>query len=381
MSKTSTGTSPRIKVADPRANYLAHKEEIDAAIARVLERGSYVMAEEVEAFEEEWARYCGVKYCVGVSSCTDALKLALSFMPLPGVDIPAYTFMATFTAVMALQMEADFCDVSEANGNLDLRALERDKELVLLPVFMYGNPFINGLQEIIEEEYDFPMVIDAAQGHGAPLPDLERYQAACYSFYPTKNLGALGQAGAVVTNDHDLYQRIRRAREYNERERFVYYPDRVRLPGGPPRIVAGANYRMDELQAAILRAKLPFLNGENERRREIAAQYNAGLPRRYITLPELNEGHVMHAYAIRVDGNRRKSLTRWLSSQGIDTSIRYPVPLHKQPMTQLLVNKELSLPNAEAWAEEVLNLPMYPELTSEEVETVISQVRAWEEQQ
>ena len=308
------------------------------------------MGEEVEAFEEEWADYCKAKYCVGVSSCTDALYLTLKAMGVSGQEVitTPFTFFATTQAIIASGNYPMFMDVDET-GNLPPMGFG-DK--VAVPVHLYGRPgkWLLG-SKIVE---------DSAQAHGLPLSGL----AACFSFYPTKNLGAMGQAGAVVTNDLVLVNEIRKLRTYGEVGRFIHYG----LTG---------NHRMDELQASILRAKLPFLDGWNRIRRNLAILYRTRLESvsDIIHLPEDHPQHNYHIFAIRTKD--RDSLASYLKRKGIQTSIRYPLPMHLQPALEYLGYKEGDFPQAEAWAKENLSLPIYPELTREQIEYVCEKIKEW----
>jgi len=311
------------------------------------------MGEEVEAFEEEWAEYCKAKYCVVVSSGTDALYLAIRCLGITDVEIltTPFTFFATTGAIMMSGNIPRFVDV-EPDGNIDI-GKEPVSYLCALPVHLYGKP-------AKLEKHDQRYVIeDACQAHGLPL----RGHLQCFSFYPTKNLGAYGQAGAIVTNIGELVEKLRWLRVHGEKERFVHYE------------VTG-NYRMDELQASILRVKLPHLNKWNQARRDVAGLYqellgNVG----GITLPEDDLYHCYHIYAIRV--KNRDSLARFLAENGIQTAVRYPLPMHLQPALEYLGYKKGDFPVAEEWAETNLSLPMYPELTQEQVEYVCSKIKGW----
>lgn len=340
--------SMNVPLVDLKAQYLTIKQEVDSAILRVLHSGSYVMGAEVALFEREWAEYCGAKYCVGVSSCTDALYLALRAIGgKRSVTTTPYTFFATTQAIISSGNYPVFVDVDET-GNLPPMDFG---DQVALPVNLYGRPGEWKGSNIIE---------DAAQSHGVPL----RGKIACHSFYPTKNLGAFGQAGAVVTNDQALVDFIREMRTYCERERFVHYG------------VTG-NYRMDELQAAILRTKLPYLGSWNGARRDVAREYRELLDpmKEVIRLPEDHPQHVYHIYAIRCKD--RDDLAKYLGENGIQTSIRYPLPMHLQPALNYLGYHKGDFPNAEAWAKENLSLPMFPEMTGEQVEYVCDKVKEW----
>jgi len=337
-----------IPLADLKSQYLSLRREIDEVFYQFLHSGSYVMGNEVERFEEEWARYCGAKYCVAVSSGTDALYLALmvSCVNSQVITTPA-TFFATTQAIIQSGNYPMFIDVDES-GNLPPHDFGSK---VAMPVHLYGRPGNWKGSSIIE---------DSAQAHGIPLTG----EMACFSFYPTKNLGAMGQAGAVVTNDEFLAHKIRELRTYGERERFVHYGKT-------------GNHRMDELQAAILRCKLPHLNEWNSRRRRWAELYRELLApvSDIIKLPEDSPQHVYHIYAIRC--RDRDDLARYLGSKGIQTAVRYPVPMHLQPALKYLGYKRGDFPIAEGWAETNLSLPMYPELTLGQISYVCTRIIEW----
>lgn len=344
MTKTST----YIPLADLRAQYLSIKPEIDRAIARVLDSGSYVMGSEVEAFEAEWGEYCGSKYCVGVSSGTDALYLSLRALGITDQKIittPA-TFFATTQAIIQSGNFPAFIDIDRTDNLPDMNFGSR----IALPVDLYGRPG--------NWQGDY-VIVDAAQSHGVPA----RGRISCYSFYPTKNLGAFGQAGAVVTNDVVIADTIRTLRNYGEGERFVHY-------------ATTGNHRIDELQAAVLRAKLPHLTRWNERRRQIAGQYRElldGLDS--IRLPEDHPQHVYHIFAVRAQA--REGLIKFLNDQGVQTSVRYPVPLHLQPALKYRGYQRGDFPMAEAWASETLSLAIYETMPSSYVEYVGEKVKEY----
>lgn len=357
-----------IPLLDLKAQYLSIREEIDQAIARVHEKGNYVMGDEVKAFEEEWAKFCGAKYAVGVSSGTDALYLALLALReimeswkvgenSPDVLIPAFTFPGVLEPVFRANFFPRLADVDEETACLPWQDFG-DK--VAMPTALYGQAGVWKGKLVIE---------DLAQAHGCLFSRNTRM--ACHSFYPSKNLGAYGQAGAVVTNDLYLADLIQELRTYGERERFIYH-------------TLSGNYRMDELQAAVLRAKLPHLRDWNEGRWRVARAYNfrlAGLPG--IVIPgvvkqPVAQPSVYHIYAVRVtDPRGRDSLARFLVENGIQTAVRYPMPLHLQPALAHLGYKKGDFPNAEAWARTNLSLPIWPEMSLEMVEEVAQKVKEW----
>ena len=348
-----------ILCSNPREQYLAHREEIDAAIDNVLTNGRYILGPEVEAFEREFAQYCGVKHAVGVGSGTEALHVALAAMGVGAGDeviTTAHTAVATASAIRLCGATPVFVDIEPGTWTIDPRLVEAaitPKTKAIVPVHIYGQPA--DLAPILK--LGVPVLEDCAQAHGAKY-DGRRVGSmgllGAFSFYPTKNLGAIGDGGAVVTNDDALAKRLRLLREYGWAERYVSSTD-------------GWNTRLDELQAAILRVKLRHLDDDNTRRRTIAKRYDEALT----STPVVREGveHVYHLYVITND--RRDALQQQLRDRGIGALVHYPVPVHKQPA--YATND--SLPNTERAAATVLSLPMYPELTPEQQEQVINAVQ------
>ena len=353
----------RVALVDLKAQYFSIRDEIDEVVARVHSKGLYVMGPEVEAFEEEWARYCGSVYGVAVSSGTDALYLTLKyFREVEGgtiANVPAFTFIATAEAAVRAGMSLRLVDVDSEGCMLpgpppSVRSID-------IPVNMYGR-----LAPIVTDRLvtDRLVVEDAAQSHGLQA----RGDASCYSFYPTKNLGAHGQAGAVVTSSLLLRDYIRSMRNHGEsNKRFVH----DRLSG---------NYRMDELQAAILRVKLKYLDRWNARRRQIAQLYVRLLSddaiAQVVQMPSLLGEHVFHMFVVRVA--ERGSLTTFLEFKGIQTAVRYPVPLHLQPcLAGHVFYTQDAFPGAKKLAERNVSLPIYPEMSDDQVEYVATQVREW----
>jgi dTDP-4-amino-4,6-dideoxygalactose transaminase len=357
-----------ILCGNPRAQYESHKQAIDEAINRVLASGRYILGEEVIAFEREFADYIGVRHAIGVGSGTEALHLALAACGIGAGDeviTVANTAVATVAAIELCGATPVFVDIEPDYSTLDPHQLEdaiTARTKAVIPVHLYGQPA--NLQAIISvaERHGIRVVEDCAQAHGATYLD-KRAGAwgdiACFSFYPTKNLGALGDGGAVVTNDPELAERVRCLREYGwTSERNVSH-------------VAGWNSRLDELQAAILRVKLRSLDKDNERRRTIAALYDKLLRDSDLVLPRRREDatHVFHLYVVRSD-ERDERLAR-LCADGVGALVHYPVPVHLQPAySGRLGGRAGSLPQTERAAKEILSLPIYPELTDSEVEKV-----------
>ena len=344
-----------IPQCSPQRSYLAHRAEIDAAVARVLASGRYILGSEVEAFEREFAAYLGGGECVGVASGTDALHLALRAAGIGPGDVvitAANSAVATAAAIEMAGATIAFADVDDETLTLDPRSVESLLPArAVIPVHLFGRPAAipEGLLAIE----------DCAQAHGAPVGT--RGTLAAFSFYPTKNLAALGDGGAVFTRDTDLAARLRALRQYG----WSHERDRSFEPG--------FNSRLDELQAAILRAKLPFLDRENARRREIARQYDAALSG-VVRTPAADAGHVYHQYVIRTP--QRDRLHQSLRDAGIATLIHYPVPIHEQPAYRgRVILPDGGLPVTERAAREILSLPMFPELTDDEVQRVIDAVR------
>jgi dTDP-4-amino-4,6-dideoxygalactose transaminase len=368
--------TPTILQSDPKSNYLAHKSEIDEAIRRTLDDGQYILGGQAREFEREFAAYLGVKRCVGVANGTDALHLALRAVGVGAGDMVitvAHTAVATVAAIEMAGASPLLVDIDPSTFTISPEAVEdavknhsgRPHIKAILPVHLYGRPAGMGAICDIARRYDLKVVEDCAQAHGATLDGLKAGafgSAAAFSFYPTKNLGALGDGGAVVTNDAEVAERVGLLREYGWRERYV-----SDLPG--------FNSRLDELQAAILRVKLKYLDEENARRREIAQIYDDRLAPTSLRAPERFGGaeSVYHQYVARCDG--RDSLREHLREQGVGTLVHYPVPVHLQPAyrNRVLVHRG-SLPVTEEAARQVLSLPMHAQLSDAQTERVCAAI-------
>jgi dTDP-4-amino-4,6-dideoxygalactose transaminase len=370
-------TPVSIPQANPRANYIAHKDAIDTAIARVLESGWYILGREVVAFEEEFAEYIGIRHAVGVASGTDALHLALRACGIGNGDAVltvSHTAVATVAAIDLCGAIPVFVDIDPKCFTMDPNALEaaimarKDRRVkAVVPVHLYGHPA--DMQAIMEiaVRHGLRVVEDCAQSHGATLRGANTGtlgHVAAFSFYPTKNLGALGDGGMVVTDDPDLGEKVRMLREYGWRERYVSD-------------VPGFNSRLDELQAAVLRAKLPHLDAENGARGMLAEIYTSLLAGTGMTLPETRPDatHVFHQYVVRTD--RRDALRDHLRARGIGTQVHYPVPVHRQPAYADRAAGSPPLPRTEEIAGQIVSLPMFPELTVDDARTVGGEIAAW----
>ncbi len=356
-----------IPFGDLKRQYERLHAELNDAALRVLASGWYILGPEVRAFEEAFAAYCGVSQAVGVGNGTEALELALVALGVgPGDEVITVANASVYSTVVILRAGARpvYVDVNEHTYNLNPALLEAaitPRTKAIMPVHLYGRMADMDTILRIAEQHDLPVIEDCAQAHGAELNGRRAGSmgtCGCFSFYPTKNLGALGDGGAVVTNDAALATKLRRLREYGWQRKYY-----TTEPGG-------ANSRLDELQAAMLAVKLPHLDAWNQRRREIAARYAAGLANTTLTLPSpAGDGaHVHHLYVVR--HSERDRLQAALRENGIGTDIHYPLPAYMQPVyTQFAPAGGLSV--TERLAREVLSLPMYPELTNADVDAVI----------
>lgn len=379
----------RIPQTDPRAGYAACKSAIDSAVHRVMDSGRYILGREVAAFESEFAAYLGVPHCVAVGSGTDALWLALQAGGVGRDDeviVPSHTAVATITAVVRTGAIPVFVDIDPETYVMDagrLPAALTNRTKAIVPVHLYGLPADMQAVSAFAGAHDLRVIEDCAQAHGADCAAGDRCpatsdptaegrrkvgtfgDAAAFSFYPTKNLGALGDAGCVVTGDQATAEQLRLLRQYGWRERYI--SDEM-----------GWNSRMDELQAAILRQKLCLLDADNERRRRIAAIYSEAFETTAMEIPMSPPGrrHVYHQYVIQVP--QRDVLRERLSRRGVGTAIHYPVPVHHQPAYARFA-PPAGLPVTESVCREILSLPMYPQLDESDAcfvtESVIAAIR------
>ncbi len=346
------------------------RAEINQAIQNVLDHADFILGEDVEKFEEEFADYCGTKYAVGVSSGLSALELGLRALGIgPGdeVIVPAHTFTATAAAVTFSGARPVFVDVDPVTWNIDSIKIEdavTAQTKALLPVHLYGLPANMQMIRKIAEKHHLAVVEDACQAHGAEFSG-QRVgsfgNAAGFSFYPTKNLGACGDAGMVTTNDERIAETVRALRNCGQRAKNVH--------SLPP-----FNYRLDNLQAAILRVKLKYLNEWIASRRKLAQLYTrllGGINVVPQTEPTLYK-HVYHLYVVRTQN--RDVLQARLKERGIGTAIHYPKPVHLQPFYAQTEDQQGKFAVAERLCNEILSLPMYPEMTEEQVEIVVAEI-------
>ena len=355
---------------DLQAAYRELKTEIDAAVLRVLDSGHYILGPEVEAFEREWADYCGATYAVGLANGLDALILALRALDVgPGdeVIVPSNTYIATWLAVSAVGATLVPVEPDEATYNLNpalLATAITPRTKVILPVHLYGQPADLDPILSLARVHGIAVVEDAAQAHGARYKG-QRIGAhgdvVCWSFYPGKNLGAMGDAGAVTTNRADLADRIRVLRNYGSRVKYVNE-------------VQGVNSRLDPIQAAVLRIKLKSLDEWTDRRRIIAALYGSELSQVGLVLPTVPAWAepAWHLYVVRTAA--REKLQESMAKRGISTLIHYPIPPHLQQAYEQ-IRYSNAFPIASSHAEQVLSLPIGPQLTMPQAKAVISCLR------
>ena len=374
-------TASPIPQTDPKAAYLAHRTEIDSAVKGVLERGWYILGEETSAFEKEFSAAVGCRHGVGVGSGTDAIVLALRALGIgPGKTVAtvSHTAVATVAAIEVVGAKALLVDIDARTYAMDPEALEHalaaakragDPVAAIIPVHLYGQAVDLAAIGTLAKQHGAALIEDCAQAHGVMFEKKlagSFGDAACFSFYPTKNLGALGDGGIVTTSDEKLTVELKAIREYGWRgQRYVSE-------------CAGMNTRLDELQAAILRVKLRHLAADNARRQQIAARYDAAFAGSAVAPPfrDPRSAHVFHQYVIRCAG--RDALRAELQRLNILTNIHYPVPVHLQPAYRGRVGVGPGgLPRTEQVVTEIVSLPMYPQLADAQVDRVIEAIRAW----
>ena len=365
----------KIPQINPKASYLAYKKEIDSAIKQTLNSGMYILSHEVKEFENEFSSFIGSKYAVGVSNGTDAIELALRALNIGSGDIVftvSHTAVATVAAIERTGATPFLVDIYPNTFTMNLESLEESIQYVLnnksigkvkaiVPVHIYGHPCkIDGLLNL-SEKYNLKIIEDCAQAHGAKYHNKKVGtfgEMGTFSFYPTKNLGALGDAGIVVCQDEKTFNKIQALRQYGWRQRYISS-------------FAGINSRLDELQAAILRVKLQHLTNDNEKRINIASQYNIALTNSILTHPTINNNikHVFHQYVVKSD--ERDKVIQILNNNGICTSIHYPIPVHLQPAYRNTIpTSPDGLSNTEDICTKIFSLPMYPQLKNNEIKFI-----------
>lgn len=351
------------------------EEALRDACAAVIDSGYYIGGEQLGAFESEFARYCGAEFCIGVGNGLEALSLVLRAWKTAGkladgdeVIVPANTFIATVLAITGNTLTPVLVEPDPQTFNLTRSGIEAHitaRTRAVIPVHLYGQ--LAPMDDImaLAKAHNLLVLEDAAQAHGAQQQAIKAGSwghAAAFSFYPGKNLGALGDAGAIVTNDAELARVLKALRNYGSQEKYQH-------------IYAGVNSRLDEMQAAMLRVKLRYLDEDTQARQQAAARYLAGIKNPQIVLPAVThpQAHVWHLFVIQCE--RREALQAWLAERGIQTLIHYPVPPHKQPAYAEL--NGLTLPVTEKLHRQVLSLPLSPVLTDAELDYVIDAINAF----
>lgn len=368
----NTTMMEKIQLVDLKAQYLGIQEEVNSSIRRVIEEGAFILGKYVKEFEEAFASFCRAKHAVGVASGTDAITLALKAMGIgPGHEVITAPNSAapTAEAIGLAGAKVVFADIDPETYNLDPEKVKKaitSRTRAVMPVHLYGQPADMDAFREIAGAYGLRLIEDAAQAHGAEYKGQRAGtlgEAACFSFFPSKNLGAYGDGGAVVTNDPLIAERVSMLRDHGRKEKYTHE-------------IEGYNSRLDALQAAILSVKLKYLEGWNECRRKRARQYDELLsPIQGVTIPRVRPGlkHVYHIYVIKVEN--RDSLRKNLKEMGIQTGIHYPLPLHLQPAFAHLGLPRGTFPRAEEATSKVLSLPLYPEIRAEQIEAVAEAIK------
>lgn len=366
----------KVPLVDLHAQYRAIQPAIDSAIQSVIERTAFIMGPDVRSFEDEFARFCTATHAVGVASGTAALELTLRACGIGAGDevvTSAHTFIATAEAISSVGARPVFADIDARTYNLDAHAVEAvltPATRAILPVHIYGQPADMDALAALAARHNLVLIEDAAQAHGATwngrtvgvLGD-----AACFSFYPGKNLGAYGDAGAVTTNDAQIAERISLLRNHGRHSKYLHD-------------IKGYGERMDTLQAAILRAKLEHLAAWTDARRRLAARYSELLAGCEVVLPYVHPAAnpAWHLYVIRTPA--RDELLEHLNANGIGAGVHYPVPLHLQPAYADLGYRRGDLPVTETVADTCLSLPLFPEMTGEQQEYVVDAIKSFLDQ-
>jgi len=370
MTATSTEFIP---VADPLAQIRRLKKEISTAVNAVLDSGQYILGQAVTRFEADFAGYNGNRHAIGVASGTDALILALRAIGLRSGDqviTVSHTAVATVAAIEMAGCVPVMVDIDPVSRCMDPQQLSMrigPRTRAIVPVHIYGQPAAMHAIMSVARRHGLKVIEDCAQAHGAQIGNQKVGtfgDVGAFSFYPTKNLGAIGDGGIVVTDDPKLAEQTLTLREYGWKERYISH-------------VPGMNSRLDELQAAVLRVKLGLLNGWNARRREIAAAYTRALEHTNIKSPADLEGtlHAMHLFVVETD--RRKVFRKYLEENGIGTALHYPMPVHRQPAYYRHHQDGAQLPETEALYRKIVTLPLYPELTDAQVARICQVLAGW----
>lgn len=353
--------------------HLECKNELISAFNRVLDSNWFIMGNECNNFEKEFANYCEADYAIGCGNGMDSISIALMAMGIGRGDeviVPGFTFIATALAVQRIGASPIMVDVEEDTTLIDVKRIESaitDRTKAIVPVHLYGQPADMDSINKIAKKNNLKVVSDAAQAHGAKYngKGLSKYaDATCFSFYPGKNLGALGDAGAIVTDDPELAKTMKTITNYGSEKKYVH-------------VMPGMNSRLDELQSAFLRVKLKRLDEQINYRKVVAKRYLSEIDNPMIRLPKIKNGdHVFHVFPIYSDN--RDELMQYLSNNGIQTNIHYPIPMHLQKAFNEYRLKEGQYPITEKLAKTELSIPMYYGIKPEQVDYVIDTINAWE---
>jgi len=361
---------PTILQVNPQASYIAHKDAIDSAVARVLDSGWYILGTEVANFETAFSTFCGSQHCIGVASGTDALTLALiasGIGPGDAVATVSFTALATVAAISLTGANIHIVDI-EDTGTMCPASLSRVLEeangaiKAIVPVHLYGHMADMAKISALAKIHNCIVIEDCAQAHGAERDGFKAGQsgnAGCFSFYPTKNLGAIGDGGAIISNDPTLADKLKSLREYGWRDRICVEE-------------RGINSRLDEIQAAILNAKLPLLHAETRKRQEIASMYDRALFQSSAVCPLTRHPATTHAFHQYVCLSDQREMARSsLKDAGIATGMHYPLPVHQEPAwAEKLRLPNEGLPSTEALSKQIFSLPMHPHLSDEEISRI-----------
>ncbi len=374
----------KIPFLDLKRQYAVIKQEIDASVQRVVNSQGFILGNEVNEFEKKAAQYCGAKHAIGVASGTDALLLSIKATgagerKTDKVITTPFTFFATAGAIVNAGAQPVFIDIDPATYNISADKIEaflnahpdvHDQIKGIIPVHLYGQMADMDPIMKIAKQYNYKVIEDAAQSFGAEYKGKKAGtigDLGCFSFFPSKNLSCYGDGGMVITDDDTLAEKIRMLRVHGCQTKY-YHP------------MVGYNSRLDSLQAAILSAKLPHLNQWVEARRKNASMYNDLLGNmRGLKTPQTSDGnvHTYNQYTICIEGEKRNDLQNFLKEKGVDTAIYYPLPLHMQKCFENLGYSEGEIPASEKASQQVLSLPVYPEVRKDEIEYVCEQIAGW----
>jgi dTDP-4-amino-4,6-dideoxygalactose transaminase len=362
-----------IPFIDFSEQYKLIKDEVHTGMEKIFQKGDFILGDAAKGFEQGFAGYCGAKYGIGVNSGTDALYLAIAALGIQEGDeviLPTFTFIATALCVSYAGATPVFVDVENDTYNLDPKAFEKaitKRTKAVIPVHLYGQSADMSEIAALAHKHNIKIIEDAAQAHGSSYQGKRigsLGDVACFSFYPTKSLGAFGDAGMIVTSDHVINERALMLRDYGRQGRYEHK-------------IKGYNSRLDTIQAVVLSAKLKHLDQWNKMRAAAAEQYNhllKGVAGVVTPVLKSDRTHVYQTYAVRIKTNRDKVLDG-LKAKGVSSLIHYPIPLHLQEAYQELNYKKGDFPVAEKLADEVLSLPMFPHITKEQIESVCSALK------